>query len=184
MAAGTKALIKSSFQKLLEEKEFSKITVKEIVNDCKINRNSFYYHYPDIPTLLEEIVITDLDELIAMYPGKKASLKEMLESLYSYLSNHKKKIYHLYTSYPTRVYEVKIMKACDRLVSAFFAVYFKDKDIDAGTKENLRMTLRCMLFGHCVDYILNLNFKDKYNCDSLAKMIMAICDEMTKVSGN
>lgn len=31
--------------KLLNEKPLSKITVKDIVEECGINRNSFYYHF-------------------------------------------------------------------------------------------------------------------------------------------
>ena len=45
----TKRAIRASFLKLLNERPLNKITVKDIVEDCGINRNSFYYHYPDIP---------------------------------------------------------------------------------------------------------------------------------------
>ena len=52
MTQFTKAAIKASFIKLLNKKSLAKITVKEIVEDCKINRNSFYYHFSDILSLL------------------------------------------------------------------------------------------------------------------------------------
>ena len=55
MANFTSKAIKESFIKLLNEKPMNKISVKDIVEDCGINRNSFYYHFQDIPTLLEEI---------------------------------------------------------------------------------------------------------------------------------
>ena len=60
----TKMAIKASFMKLIAEQPLSKITVRSIVDDCGINRNSFYYHYQDIPTLMEEIVKDDVDALI------------------------------------------------------------------------------------------------------------------------
>ena len=41
MTTLTKDAIKQSFMKLLNQKPLSKITVKEIVEDCGINRNSF-----------------------------------------------------------------------------------------------------------------------------------------------
>ena len=34
-------------------KPFSKITVSEIINTCKINRKTFYYHFEDIYALLK-----------------------------------------------------------------------------------------------------------------------------------
>ena len=46
--------IKTTFLQLLEQKPLSQITVKMIVEECGINRNSFYYHYQDLPALIEE----------------------------------------------------------------------------------------------------------------------------------
>ena len=43
----TKKAIKESFISLLNERPYNKITVKDIVDGCGINRNSFYYHYHD-----------------------------------------------------------------------------------------------------------------------------------------
>ena len=39
--------IKNSFIKLLTERPISQITVKDIVEDCGVNRNSFYYHFQE-----------------------------------------------------------------------------------------------------------------------------------------
>lgn len=49
----TKNVIIDTLWLLLEEKPYSKITVKEIVNCCQINRNTFYYYFHGIPELLE-----------------------------------------------------------------------------------------------------------------------------------
>ena len=43
MPTFTKAAIKATFISLLNKKPLNKITVKEIVEECGINRNSFYY---------------------------------------------------------------------------------------------------------------------------------------------
>ena len=52
MSDFTKIAIMHSLIELLEEKEFTKITVKDIVTRCGINRNTFYYHFEDIYDLL------------------------------------------------------------------------------------------------------------------------------------
>jgi AcrR family transcriptional regulator len=52
----TKRLIKDAFIELLAEKSYSKITVNDITAACGLSRNTFYYHYQDIPSLLEEIL--------------------------------------------------------------------------------------------------------------------------------
>ena len=47
MSAYTKQAIKNSFLKLLNDRPLNQVTVKAIVEDCGINRNTFYYHLPD-----------------------------------------------------------------------------------------------------------------------------------------
>ena len=49
MANFTRRAIKEAFTSLLEERPLNDITVKDIVERCGINRNSFYYHYQDLP---------------------------------------------------------------------------------------------------------------------------------------
>lgn len=49
MANFTKQAIKASFLKLLNQQPLSKISVRDIVEDCGINRNSFYYHFMTFP---------------------------------------------------------------------------------------------------------------------------------------
>ena len=49
----TKQAIKASFWKLLNQQPLSQISVRTIVEDCGINRNSFYYHFQDIPSMIE-----------------------------------------------------------------------------------------------------------------------------------
>ncbi len=49
----TKETIIDAFWQLLEEKPFNKITVQNIVQRCHLNRNTFYYHFQDIPNLAD-----------------------------------------------------------------------------------------------------------------------------------
>ena len=64
MANFTKKAIREAFIQLLEERPLSQITVKDIVDRCGVNRNTFYYYYQDIPQLLETIVSQDVDRII------------------------------------------------------------------------------------------------------------------------
>lgn len=68
MANFTKKAIQESFLKLLMERPLSKITVKDIVADCGINRNTFYYYFEDMPKLIESIVEDDAEQMIQSYP--------------------------------------------------------------------------------------------------------------------
>ena len=87
MPSFTKKAIKEAFIKLLEQYPLKQISVKDIVEECGINRNSFYYHFADIPSLINEIMVENADRIIAEYAGAD-SLEQCLTAatLYSYVA--------------------------------------------------------------------------------------------------
>lgn len=52
MAADMKETIAQAAKKLLLEKSVKKLTVTDLVEECHITRQAFYYHFEDIPALL------------------------------------------------------------------------------------------------------------------------------------
>jgi len=65
MTQTTKKALAASLKKLLEKSTIDKITVKDIVEDCEVNRQTFYYHFQDIYALLEWIFLTESAQVIA-----------------------------------------------------------------------------------------------------------------------
>ncbi|MGN0524268.1 MAG: TetR family transcriptional regulator [Eubacterium sp.] len=55
MAIKTKDLIIKSFFELLGKNNIEQITVTDLVERCDISRQTFYYHFKDIPSMLEWI---------------------------------------------------------------------------------------------------------------------------------
>ena len=49
----TKRMLANSLKNAMKQKSFSKITVSEIIQDCGVNRKTFYYHFEDIYALLK-----------------------------------------------------------------------------------------------------------------------------------
>ena len=68
MSGFTKEIIAKTFTELLDEKPMSKITVKDIVERCGVNRNTFYYHFKDIYDLVEWSCMEDATRALQ---GKK-----------------------------------------------------------------------------------------------------------------
>ena len=54
MALYTKKLIMTTFQEMLAEMPFDKITVSALVKRAEGSPNTFYYHYQDIYALLDK----------------------------------------------------------------------------------------------------------------------------------
>ena len=60
----TKRMLADSLKKAMKEKSFSKITVSEIIQDCGVNRKTFYYHFEDIYALLKWMFEEEAIELV------------------------------------------------------------------------------------------------------------------------
>ncbi len=65
MALATKRLLADSLRQLLEKKPLEKITVKEIVENCGVKRQTFYYNFQDIYDLVEWIFRDTSERLLA-----------------------------------------------------------------------------------------------------------------------
>ena len=59
MSQVTKRALEASFKRIMQNKPFEKITIKDITDDCGVNRMTFYYHFKDIYDLLEWICYED-----------------------------------------------------------------------------------------------------------------------------
>ena len=61
----TRQLLRDALRRLLEQKEFDKITIQDITEAATLNRATFYAHYPDKFKLLEELIRASFLELLA-----------------------------------------------------------------------------------------------------------------------
>lgn len=157
LASFTKTAIKQSFLKLLEQKPLSRITVKDIVEDCGINRNSFYYHFADIPSLVEEIMIEQADKIIAQYPSVD-SLEECMNASLQFAERNKRPIMHIYNC-DRPLFEQHLWKVCEYMVTAYGNTAFAKRDIDEYDKKTLISLYKCECFGVVIDWI-NGGMKD------------------------
>ena len=64
MSRDTKQLLTDTFLRLAEEKPIEKITIREIVSECGLNRNTFYYYFSDIFHLIESILSAEAERVV------------------------------------------------------------------------------------------------------------------------
>lgn len=63
MPSFTKKAIMETFLRLTEKKALEKITVRDLVDACGVNRNTFYYYFQDIYAVLEEYCDISVESL-------------------------------------------------------------------------------------------------------------------------
>lgn len=114
----TRKAIRDSMMRLLEERPLSKITVKDIVEECGVNRNTFYYHYADIPALIEESLHELCDTIILKYP-RMESLEQCLQMAIDYMITYRRAAKHIYESVNRDVFERYLWKLCEYAVNRY-----------------------------------------------------------------
>lgn len=160
MANFTKKAIKDTFISLLKEKPFNQITVKDIVDICGVNRNTFYYHYEDINDLLESVINEETDILIKNYPSID-SIDTAVEVAIKYALENKKTILNIYKHLDKNIYERFIMDTCEYTVKTLINSITKDMNISQKDRGFLISFIKCQFFGFCVDW-LSRNLDEEY----------------------
>lgn len=154
----TKKAIKDAFLSLLDERPFSRITVKDVVEACGINRNSFYYHFQDLPALLEEIIAERVQELIQDHPSID-SLEDCFDAAAEFVLKNRRAVLHIYNSLSRDVFERYLMEACYYVVKTYVEADFAGRPVDEKDKEMIIRYHKCECFGNIIDW-LNSGMKD------------------------
>ena len=147
-----KEAIITAFLSLLEEESFSKITVKDIVERCGVNRNTFYYHFQDIPSLLEEVLKGRIDLLIEKH-CKIGSLADCISITVTYFMENKKAVMHVYRSLPREVFIRHLDYLLRYLVKEYIDSISASMNIDDADKDLLIRFFKCALVGTFLDWL-------------------------------
>ena len=148
----TKMAIQDTFIKLLSEKPLNQISVKSIVDECGINRNTFYYHFQDIPALLESIAVEQADKLIHDHRSAE-SFDECLDVVMRHIRENRKALYHIYNSLSRDVFEDYLMRICDYTVTEYMRTLSSQRTIDERDRRILARFLRNFCFGMYMDWV-------------------------------
>jgi len=118
MPSFTKREIIVTFLGLLEQKPLSKITVKNIVEACGINRNTFYYYYRNINDLIDDIFNTETEIVTSQNPVHGHWQAGCLQSM-RYLVDHSMIIHNVLNSIAHEDIKAYLFKVAHGLLMTF-----------------------------------------------------------------
>ena len=150
----TKRAIQSAFLELLDQRSLSRITVKDITDICGINRNTFYYHYQDIPALIEEICSDAVEQIVREYPNLN-SIEDCVEAGLQFALQHRRVILHIYNSDNRQIYVNCLWRICERTVTTYVNTVFADASISEMDRAIVIRYHKCECFGLMMDWISN-----------------------------
>lgn len=170
MPKRTELAIKEAFLQLLEEKPLNKITVRDIVERCGINRNSFYYHYQDIPSLVEEIVTDQVDRIAREYPSID-SIETALTAVVDFAEQNRRAVMHIYRSANRDIFELHLWRLCAYVIDASWQALAAGFPVSPEDREIITRFYRAQCFGLVMEW-MNDDMKD----DDIRGKIHRFCE--------
>ncbi len=84
----TKKQMAEALKKLIKDRPFSKITVQDIVSECNINRNTFYYHFENNFDLLYFTYSLEVQNIVESFKKANASLPQAMDFVLGYIDQN------------------------------------------------------------------------------------------------
>lgn len=151
----TKDAIAAAFLELLTERPLSRITVKDIVDRCGINRNTFYYHFEGIPSLLTQTVKNMTDQIIQTH-SKFGSPMDCIAPFVQYCTDNKRAVLHVYRSVEREVFLTHLDRAAMYIVYQYVEVTTAGlftSESQTNDKNLLIRYYKCTLVGCLLDWL-------------------------------
>ena len=154
MKTHAKDRIKHAFMNLLEERPLAQITVKDIVAVYGLNRNTFYYHYADLPSLIEEIITDEVARITSEYRSFD-SLEDCLDVVLSFALENRKAALHLYRSANRDLFEQYFLQITDHVIRAYLSRICQEQHLnpDPADLEIHIHFFKCLVYGQTLDWL-------------------------------
>lgn len=132
MSQLTRKHIISKTLELVEKKPVNKVTVREIVAECEITRNTFYYYFHDVYDVLDSVLADKIDELYAIQP---LDFERMIFDILDFCSRHKKVWISVYNAMGRDLFSKHIISKFKVLMEAYLLSVVGEKGINPIDKE-------------------------------------------------
>lgn len=129
MASTTKESLGAALKQMLTVKQIDKITVKDLVEICGVNRQTFYYHFDDVYDLLEWVFEEDANRVL---PSEVVyeHWRDDVMMFFKYLADNSVFALNIYNS-NSRIYMLRYFKRrLQGCIRSFAIIVSEGKNID------------------------------------------------------
>lgn len=129
MASSTKRALADALKQMMEVKPIAKITVKDLVEICNVNRQTFYYHFDDVYDLMEWVFEEDANRVLP----KEVLYERWQEDVmvfFQYLYDNSSFALNIYNS-GSRLYMLRFLKGrLESCIRSFADIVSEGMNID------------------------------------------------------
>ena len=170
MSSFTREIIIKTLFELLNEKPLAQITVKDIVERCGVNRNTFYYHFRDISDVVESALKREVDKAFER-PVEVDSVLECLDVLVKLIGENRKAMLHIYCSIQRENFTDALDKMCEYIVNQYAKHNFDKEILEKEEVKVLMHFYKCVMTGVVLDW---MNHRMSYDLTEYAVKIRAL----------
>lgn len=180
----TKNAIETAFLKLLQERNFEKVMVKDIVEECGLTRNTFYYYYDDTYNIIADILEREIREIMqAISEGQEpiAALADCFE----YLEENPKLARHLFASAKKEDIYRYVCSAVEIVLNYSLDAMAGEKPVKPEDKRILVNTCKYVVQGMLEDWISQgMKYSLKQEVYALERLFGTVMRQIIQDSGN
>ena len=151
MSGFTKEIIAKTFTELLDEKP---------MEATGMSRQSFYYHFKDIPDVVEFILKKKWDEILE-HPQDRASILECMEEMADLVRNNRKVMLNVYRSVKKDTFLFYMNEISNYIIMEYFRKNADQFDLDEGEIRILIQYYKCLFMGFLMEWLDN-NLKSDF----------------------
>ena len=160
MSNTTKRALENSLKQMLLKKPLDKITISDLTDDCGISRMAFYYHFKDIPDVVEFILKKKWDEILE-HPQDRASILECMEEMADLVRNNRKVMLNVYRSVKKDTFLFYMNEISNYIIMEYFRKNADQFDLDEGEIRILIQYYKCLFTGFLMEWLDN-NLKSDF----------------------
>lgn len=152
MSQTTKRALAMSLRKLLQNKPLDKITVVDIVEDCGVNRQTFYYHFRDIYDLVEWELLNTASILL---DGRKnyATWQEGYLHIFQAVLDNREMVLHAYKGINRESMEEYLHQMTFNLLIAVVNEQAEGMHVSVADREYIAHFYKYVFVGLVLDWI-------------------------------
>lgn len=152
MAIHTKKAILRTFQEMLGEMPFDKITVSALVKRCEICSNTFYYHYRDIYELLD---VWMADRLGGIAKEHADNWREAVKAFLRACQENKTLIYNIFDCLSRDRLMRYVFSMSDDAASKKIREYAGERELSEETMWEVTFSCRYVILGFFTQFLWN-----------------------------